>query len=99
MSLPPITYSTNPPREDSFPQENEIDNNGITFHSGYKWHVGSYGEVSLFIMFDIFIKMYSLFVYFIVFTSLQFVIHIIICTILSFMYSVRESATLDTKTE
>ncbi|XP_011881326.1 PREDICTED: A disintegrin and metalloproteinase with thrombospondin motifs 9 isoform X3 [Vollenhovia emeryi] len=46
-SLPPITYSTNPPREDSSPQENEIDSNGITFHSGYKWHVGSsYGECS-----------------------------------------------------
>ncbi|XP_024868188.1 A disintegrin and metalloproteinase with thrombospondin motifs 9 isoform X1 [Temnothorax curvispinosus] len=46
VSLPPITYSTNPPREDSFPQENEIDSNGITFHSGYKWHVGAYGECS-----------------------------------------------------
>ncbi|XP_011638935.1 A disintegrin and metalloproteinase with thrombospondin motifs 20 isoform X3 [Pogonomyrmex barbatus] len=46
VNLPPITYSTNRPREDPFPQENEIDNNGITFHSGYKWHIGSYGECS-----------------------------------------------------
>ncbi|XP_018310553.1 A disintegrin and metalloproteinase with thrombospondin motifs gon-1 isoform X1 [Mycetomoellerius zeteki] len=44
VSLPPTTYSTNPSREDSSPQENEIDNNGITFH--YKWHVGPYGECS-----------------------------------------------------
>ncbi|XP_070528768.1 A disintegrin and metalloproteinase with thrombospondin motifs 9 isoform X5 [Cardiocondyla obscurior] len=46
INQPSITYSTNPPREDSFPQENEIDSNGITFQSSYKWHVGSYGECS-----------------------------------------------------
>ncbi|KAG5308607.1 ATS20 metalloproteinase, partial [Pseudoatta argentina] len=41
VSLPSTTYSTNPSREDSSPQENEI---GITFH--YEWHVGPYGECS-----------------------------------------------------
>ncbi|XP_029666691.1 A disintegrin and metalloproteinase with thrombospondin motifs 9 isoform X3 [Formica exsecta] len=46
VSLPPITYSSNPPREDPSQQDNEIDSNGITFHSGYKWHIGSYGECS-----------------------------------------------------
>ncbi|XP_032671699.1 A disintegrin and metalloproteinase with thrombospondin motifs 9 isoform X2 [Odontomachus brunneus] len=45
-SLPPIIYSSNPSREDLSQQENEIDSNGITFHSGYKWHTGSYGECS-----------------------------------------------------
>ncbi|EGI58976.1 A disintegrin and metalloproteinase with thrombospondin motifs 20 [Acromyrmex echinatior] len=44
VNLPSTTYSTNPSREDSSPQENEIDNNGITFH--YKWRVGPYGECS-----------------------------------------------------
>ncbi|XP_072761907.1 A disintegrin and metalloproteinase with thrombospondin motifs 15 isoform X4 [Anoplolepis gracilipes] len=46
VSLPPITYASNPPREEPSQQDNEIDSNGITFHSGYKWHVGSYGECS-----------------------------------------------------
>ncbi|XP_067203568.1 A disintegrin and metalloproteinase with thrombospondin motifs 9 isoform X2 [Linepithema humile] len=46
VNLPSTTYSSNSPREDSFQQDNEIDSNGITFHSRYKWHVGSYGECS-----------------------------------------------------
>jgi len=45
--VPPITYSTNSLHGDPSQQDNEIDNS-VTFHFGYKWHVGSYGEVSLF---------------------------------------------------
>ncbi|XP_020280121.1 A disintegrin and metalloproteinase with thrombospondin motifs 9 isoform X3 [Pseudomyrmex gracilis] len=46
VSLPPSTYSSKSPRDDPSPQDNEIDSNGITFHIGYNWHVGSYGECS-----------------------------------------------------
>jgi len=81
VSLPSTTYSTNPPREDSFPQENEIDSNGITFHSGYKWHVGYYGEVGFI---TVFIRMYNSssslqllqVLKFTVYNSYYFIIHI-----------------------
>lgn len=52
VSSPPVTYSSKSPRDDSFPQDNEIDSNGITFHMGYNWHVGSYGEVSSISLFE-----------------------------------------------
>ncbi|KAK2580485.1 hypothetical protein KPH14_006224 [Odynerus spinipes] len=42
----PIIYSPDPPHEDPYPQDNEIDSNGITFHSAYQWRTGSYGKCS-----------------------------------------------------
>lgn len=40
----PIIYS-DPPHEEPYPQDNEIDSNGITFRSVYQWITGPYGEV------------------------------------------------------
>nr|XP_050844302.1 A disintegrin and metalloproteinase with thrombospondin motifs 9 isoform X2 [Vespula vulgaris] len=41
----PIIYS-DPPHEEPYPQDNEIDSNGITFRSVYQWITGPYGECS-----------------------------------------------------
>ncbi|XP_034940467.1 A disintegrin and metalloproteinase with thrombospondin motifs 9 isoform X2 [Chelonus insularis] len=45
-SIPPVIYSSDPPHGESSEQENEIDSNGIIFHSGYAWRTGTFGECS-----------------------------------------------------
>lgn len=45
-SLPPVIYSSGPPHDEQSEHENEVDNNAITFQSGYDWRIGSFSECS-----------------------------------------------------
>lgn len=51
-----MIYSSGSPHDEQSEHENEVDNNAITFQSGYDWRIGSFSEVRIY-----YVPIYELF--------------------------------------